>query len=282
MNRTVLLIWIFGWPLSLSAFGQQESNGLLIYQDPASSHQEAIEYRSIRRDNPLYSTLVSANGERKQLKTAGVVGILDYPPPRFDDSFPDLAHSTLDKIQVLERQFPPLQRQLEMTRGKWDRALSVYDQSRRRNTVAAQNAHTLPGLNLKAAQYANARLISATHDSATIAHDNGVTKIPLKELTVPQIVSLNATSDTTQLGTTTAFPDNEAGSSKSWSISNKINAAGVGALAFVASRTGIGYDTLHAWLLFVIFPGLILAMLVVNIAKARKARASSPPKPGRY
>jgi hypothetical protein len=281
MKRTVLLIWIFGWLLSLSAFGQQESNGLLIYQDPASSHQEAMEYRSIRRDNPLYSTLVSANGEHKQLKTAGVVGILDYPPPSFDDSFPDLAHSTLDKIQTLERQFPPLQRQLEITRGKWDRALSVYDQSRRRNTVAAQNAHTLPGLNLKAAQYSNARLISATHDSATIAHDGGVTKVPLKELTVPQIVRLNATSDTTQLGTT-AFVEGQAASSQSSSMSNKINAAGVGALAFIASRTGIGYDTLHAWLLFVIFPGLILTMLVVNLAKAGKARALSRPKPGRY
>lgn len=281
MKRTVLLIWIFGWLLSLSAFGQQESNGLLIYQDPASSHQEAIEYRSIRRDNPLYSTLVSANGEHKQLKTAGVVGILDYPPPSFDDSFPDLAHSTLDKIQTLERQFPPLQRQLEITRGKWDRALSVYDQSRRRNTVAAQNAHTLPGLNLKTAQYSNARLISATHDSATIAHDGGVTKVPLKELTVPQIVRLNATSDTTQLGTT-AFVEGQAASSQSSSMSNKINAAGVGALAFIASRTGIGYDTLHAWLLFVIFPGLILTMLVVNLAKAGKARALSRPKPGRY
>jgi hypothetical protein len=281
MKRTVLLIWIFGWLLSLSAFGQQESNGLLIYQDPASSHQEAMEYRSIRRDNPLYSTLVSANGEHKQLKTAGVVGILDYPPPSFDDSFPDLAHSTLDKIQTLERQFPPLQRQLEMTRGKWDRALSVYDQSRRRNTVAAQNAHTLPGLNLKAAQYSNARLISATHDSATIAHDGGVTKVPLKELTVPQIVRLNATSDTTQLGTT-AFVEGQAASSQSSSMSNKINAAGVAALAFIASRTGIGYDTLHAWLLFVIFPGLILTMLVVNLAKAGKARALSRPKPGRY
>ena len=281
MKRTVLLIWIFGWLLSLSAFGQQESNGLLIYQDPASSHQEAMEYRSIRRDNPLYSTLVSANGEHKQLKTAGVVGILDYPPPSFDDSFPDLAHSTLDKIQTLERQFPPLQRQLEITRGKWDRALSVYDQSRRRNTVAAQNAHTLPSLNLKAAQYSNARLISATHDSATIAHDGGVTKVPLKELTVPQIVRLNATSDTTQLGTT-AFVEGQAASSQSSSMSNKINAAGVGALAFIASRTGIGYDTLHAWLLFVIFPGLILTMLVVNLAKAGKARALSRPKPGRY
>lgn len=281
MKRTVLLIWIFGWLLSLSAFGQQESNGLLIYQDPASSHQEAMEYRSIRRDNPLYSTLVSANGEHKQLKTAGVVGILDYPPPSFDDSFPDLAHSTLDKIQTFERQFPPLQRQLEITRGKWDRALSVYDQSRRRNTVAAQNAHTLPSLNLKAAQYSNARLISATHDSATIAHDGGVTKVPLKELTVPQIVRLNATSDTTQLGTT-AFVEGQAASSQSSSMSNKINAAGVGALAFIASRTGIGYDTLHAWLLFVIFPGLILTMLVVNLAKAGKARALSRPKPGRY
>ena len=281
MKRTVLLIWIFGWPLSLSVFGQQESNGLLIYQDPASSHQEAMEYRSIRRDNPLYSTLVSANGEHKQLKTAGVVGILDYPPPSFDDSFPDLAHSTLDKIQTLERQFPPLQRQLEMTRGKWDRALSVYGQSRRRNTAAAQNAHTLPGLNLKAAQYSNARLISATHDLATIAHDGGVTKVPLKELTVPQIVRLNATSDTTQLGTT-AFVEGQAASSQSSSMSNKINAAGVAALAFIASRTGIGYDTLHAWLLFVIFPGLILTMLVVNLAKAGKARALSRPKPGRY
>ena len=280
MNRTVLLIWIFAWPLSLPAFGQQESNGLLIYQDPASSHEEAIEYRSIRRDNPLYSTLVSANGEHRQLKTAGVVGILDYPPPSFDDSFPDLARSTLDKIQTLERQFPPLQRQLEITRGKWDRALSVYDQSRRRKTVAAQNAHTLPGLNLKAVQYSNIRLISATYDSATIAHDGGVTKIPLKELTVPQIVSLNATSKTTQLGTT-AFPEDQAASSQPRSMSNKINAAGVGALAFIASRTGIGYDTLHAWLLFVIFPGLILTMLVVNLAKAGKARALSSPKPDR-
>jgi len=281
MKRTVLLIWIFCWPLSLSAFGQEESNGLLIYQDPAGSHQEAIEYRSIRRDNPLYSTLVSANGEHKQLKTAGVVGILDYPPPSFDDSFPDLAHSTLEKIQTLERQFPPLQRQLEMTRGKWDRALSVYDQSRRPNKVAPQNAPTLPGLNLKAAQYSNARLISATHDSVTIAHDGGVTKVPLKELTVPQIVSLNATSHTIQLGTT-VFVEGPAASSQSSSMSNKINAAGVGALAFIASRTGIGYDTLHAWLLFVIFPGLILTMLVVNLAKAGKARASSLPKPGRY
>ena len=280
MKRTVLLIWIFGWPLSLPAFGQQESNGLLIYQDPASSHQQAIEYRSIRKDNPLYSTLVSANGEHKQLKTAGVVGILDYPPPSFDDSFPDLARSTLDKIQTLERQFPPLQRELEMTRGKWDRALSVYDQSRRRKTVVAQNARTLPGLNLKAAQYSNARLISVTHDSATIAHDGGVTKIPLKELTVPQIVSLNATSKTTQLGTT-AFPEDQAASSQPRSMSNKINAAGVGALAFIASRTGIGYDTLHAWLLFVIFPGLILTMLVVNLAKAGKARALSSAKPDR-
>jgi hypothetical protein len=158
--------------------------------------------------------------------------------------------------------------------------LSVYDQSRRKNTVAAQNAHTLPGLNLKAAQYSNARLISATHDSATIAHDGGVTKVPLKELTVLQIVSLNATSKTTQLGTT-AFVEGQAASFQSSSITNKINAAGVGALAFIASRTGIGYDTLHAWLLFIIFPGLILTMLVVNLAKAGKARAAFLPKPDR-
>src|SRR5438045_7040075 len=158
---------------TLAALGQQESKGLLIYQEPASSQQEAIEYRSIRKDNPLYSTLVSSTGEHKQLKTAGVIGMAEYPPFSFDESFPDAARSMLNKIHALERQFPQLQHQLEMVRGKWDRAVSVYEQTHKPDNAAAQNSRILHDLRLKAGQYSNVRLISANYDSATIAHDGG-------------------------------------------------------------------------------------------------------------
>ncbi len=203
------------------------------------------------------------------MKTPGVIAGLEYPPYTFDESFPDVAKSILEKLRVMEQQLPKLRAHLELLRGKWGRALSVYQQTRKPNPIVAQKNATLPALSLKSARYTNARLVGVTYDSATIGHDAGVAKAPLTELTVPEIVSLNATSNSLQLGTMPFFDQQAV---RGNSVTQRVRTAGMRVLAFIASRTGLAYDTVHTWLVFIIFPALIIALTIPYAVRLRRPK----------
>jgi hypothetical protein len=271
MKRVLQLACFFVSCLSFSVLAEQQPKGLVIYQDLPSSRLEATEFHSIRRDSVVYTTLTAPDGKRKQIKTDGVIATLDYPPYTFDDYFADTAHTALKKIQGVDQKFPGLRNQVGMVRGKWERALSVFNQTYKPNPAPQENQKNLPVLSMKTAQYSHARLISATYDSATIMHDAGVARIPLSDFNVSQIVELNTTSTTTQLGTM-AFLDQQVAVSRSSPLVDKIKGGGIRALVFVASRSGIRYESLLTWLLFIIFPALIIALAIANIVQAQRHR----------
>jgi hypothetical protein len=273
MRRILLLTWISLWPFSVSAFAQQEARGLLIYEEPSTSYAETMEYRSFSRDNPIYSTVVQVNGQRKQVKTAGVLANFDYPPLTFDSSFPDTARSNLDKLQTLERQLPDVRGQLEATRAKWERALSAYRQTSC-PVPADQASAILPSLRVDTEQYAHARLVAATHDTATIAHDAGVVRIPIQRLNPSQIVSLNSTSKTTQLGTNLPPPEEEVprAQAKDDPSTSWLRDKGMGALGYVERQTGISAEAIRVWLLFAVLPLFIVILVILNLVQGRKVK----------
>lgn len=254
-----------------ATFAEQEPKGIVVYQEPNTTYAEALEYRSFRKDNAFVSSLVSSTGQVKHLKTSGIVAEVAYPPYTFDDSFPDTAKVILEKVQAIEQQLPRLREPLELVHGKWERALSFYQQTRNRNTTATRKDADLPLLTVKSVRYTHAKLIAATYDSATISHNAGVAKIPIAELGIPEIVSLNTTSKSAQIGTI-SFLDEQARLSQSESATQKIRGVGVRALVFIANKTGFRYDTIQTWLFFVVSPVLIVVLLIINIIQARRPK----------
>jgi hypothetical protein len=274
MKRVLQLTCFFAWQMSSCVFAQQEPKGLAVYQNLPSSSVETSEYHSFQRDNTLYSTLTTADGKRKQIKTDGIIATLNYPPYTFDEHFADTAHAVLKTIQEVDRKFPSVHNQVEVTRGKWQRALSVFNQNSKPPPAPQDNSENLRVLSMKTGRYLHARLISATYDSATIMHDTGVARVPLSELNVSQIVELNTTSTSTQLGTM-ALLDQQSAISQSSPLVDKIKACGIRTLVFVASRSGIRYESLLTWLLFIIFPALIIGLAIANVVQAQRHRRLS-------
>jgi hypothetical protein len=172
MRFPLLLFLTFFSSFALRGFAEQEPKGIVVYQEPASSYAEVIEYRLLRRENALSSSLVSSAGQLKHLKTAGIVADVAYPPYTFDDNFAETVNATLKQVRTLEQQLPHVRPQLALVRGKWERALSVYHQTRKPTPNALQKEASLAVLSLKSARYTNARLLAATYDSATISHNS--------------------------------------------------------------------------------------------------------------
>ena len=125
-------------------------------------------------------------------------------------------------------------------------------------------------MTVKTTQYADVRLTAATYDSATVTHSTGVAKIPIAQLTTPQIASLNATSGEVQAGT--AELQDDLNSRAQHPFTRKLRVVGTRTTEFVALRLGLGRDLLTIWLLFLIFPALIVLLLIGNIIQARKVR----------
>lgn len=272
MKRTFLFVWILALPLA-NAFSQREAEGILVYQEPATSYTEAMEFRSFHEDNALYSTITPVNGPHKQVKTAGVLAVSDYPPVTFDSSFPDAARSALEKLRTLESEYPRIRGQLETARAKWERALSVYEQTAGSHPASPINA-SLPSLEVNGETYSHVRLNAITGDSLTISHDAGIARIPIQKLNVSQIVGLNTTSKTNQLGTfIQPEKPREMENAEPTSLTSKLKDAGMGVVGWIHRETGISSDAIWVWLLFVILPVLIVTLVVVNIVQGRKLKA---------
>ncbi|MDQ6765745.1 MAG: hypothetical protein M3Z22_06560 [Verrucomicrobiota bacterium] len=269
MKRTLFLA-ACAFLIARAALAQPDATGLAIYQDPQGSQPEAIEYRSIRKDTAISWVIMTAAGQQKPVKATGMIDLLEYPPFTFDDGFADVAHSTLRRIDKLGRQFPRLSADLNKPRGKWERALSVYEQTHK--TATPQIMRALPILKIRGTQFTNAKLTSSTTDSATIMHDAGVAKVPLIELDLPAIISLNTTSTATQVGTADFFEQHLA-LARAGSLTTKVEAAGARILSGIAARSGLRAGAVQTWLLFVIFPGLILALLTLSIVQWNARRA---------
>ncbi len=120
-----------------AAAAQPEPQGLLIYEAPATTYVEAMPFRSFRQDNALYSTVVTAAGERKQLKSGGVLAVVPYPPVSFGPGFDEVAHTAIDKVTGLSQSYPSVRHELEQVRQRWERALSAFQQAQTKPTHAA-------------------------------------------------------------------------------------------------------------------------------------------------
>lgn len=269
-----LLVLLFLSPLS--GLGESEPQGLLIYQQPATTYTEAFAYRSFRQENPLYVTVVTASGERKQLSAGGVLAALPDPPASFDTHFASRAQTTIEKVDALAQKYPALRPQLERTREKWTRALDLFNQLQRKPVaeIAKAAGDETPALLVGGSAFKNARITSATPERVTFAHASGVATLPVAELTAAQVLALNRNSDEVQLplGIAHSVVARPIGQRTEESpLTLRIAAAGQDAMTFCATKMGISSITFSAWAFFVVFPVLIVLLLVGLIFFARQS-----------
>lgn len=260
---------------SLCASAQSEPQGLLLYQQPSTSFTEAFEYRSFRQENALYATLVNAAGERKQLKAGGVLAAVPYPPRSFEADFGNTAHATIAKIDSLGRSYPAVRAPLEKARGKWLRALSVFEQHPpvASETPASSALTTLTTLSLSRGILHHVRLTKASPGTATLTHASGIAVIPIAELTAAQILDLNGHATAVQLPLGISRPAAPA-QRETGGLTSSIGAAGRSAVSFCAGKIGVDETVFGIWALYVVFPGMVLLLLLSLILS--RARRTAP------
>lgn len=156
------------WLSHVDVSAQTEPAGLLLFQEPATSYTEAFEYRNFRQDNALYATVITTSGQRKKLKAGGVLAVLPYPPADFDPYFAETAKSALAKIETLEATHSSVRTELERVRGKWVRALAVFQQEAERS----RDTLPRPTLTPKRQTLPETAPSAVTPDSASAAAPN--------------------------------------------------------------------------------------------------------------
>lgn len=275
LNPRLLCFLVFlGATTAISA--RLEPQGLLLYQEPSSSYTEAYEYRSFQQDNPLYATLVTLAGEKKQLKAAGVVAVLPYPPATFNDVFASTAQQTIAKIEALEQTHPTARQPLQQAHGKWTRALSSYEQQKATPAATAAARTTSPSSPAQGSGvFRDARITSATAERVTFTHASGVTTLPLAQLTAAQVLALNRSSDTIQLPLGIARPGAtraRAGEPVEGGVTARIAATGRQVVSFCAEKWGVSETVFSTWAFFVVLPGLVLLFLLAWIDSARRSK----------
>ncbi len=257
--------------------GQPEPQGMLIYQQPATTYTEAFEFRSFRQENALYATVIDTTGQRKQLKAGGVLAVLPYPPLSLDTDFENTARPAIAKIKSLEENYPSVRSQLEKARAKWARALSVFEQ-RAQPAVTPGNT-SLPALSLGRGLFQNVRLTNATHESVTFHHASGVATIPLAELTPAQIVDLNRHTAAIQLplGITRVIAPTPP---KSNALTARVEANGKKIVNFCATKVGVSPAAFSVWTFFVVLPAAVLLLLLSVLVSVQRPKRGIPPAPG--
>ncbi len=272
----ILLGIVLLYPISL--VGQPEPQGMLIYQQPATTYTEAYEFRSFRQENALYATVIDVAGQRKQLKAGGVLAVLPYPPLSLEPDFENTARPALAKIESLKQTYPAVRAQLEKARGKWARALNVFEQGAPA-AAATPTGALLSVLSLKRGVLQNVRLTSATPESVTVYHASGVATVPIAELTPAQIVDLNRHSKSVQIplgiSRAPASPRLEHGS-----LTARVEASGRKVLHFCAAKIGINPVVLSVWTFFVALPAAVVLLLLSMLLSARRSRVGIKPAPG--
>lgn len=263
----------------LTLLGQKEAQGVLIYRAPATSSTEALEFRSFRQDNALFATLITISGERRQLKSGGVIAVVPYPPVIFDPTFAEVASLELNKIGVLEAANPQVKAELESARGKWSRALEIFGHNR---PAAALSSSPKTGGNSHQHLPPGARLTGATADAASVTYEKGVQTLPLAALNPAEILALNATSRSVQLPLgvekSVATTSSPAAGPVISSATGQVERTGRSAIAFCARALGVSDVVFSVWTFFVVFPGLIFLLLAALLFSSRRPRALSPPR----
>ena len=181
------------------------------------------------------------------------------------------------KLQARAKQMPAVRPQLEATVGKWQRALSVYEQSDGAG-IATREKLAITSFAVNGQQYTHARLTAATYESATIAHDLGVARIPIRQLDTSQILRLNSTSKTIQLGTSVLYDRVPEADAKVGSFTGRLRNIGMGLLEFAQRQTGIRADLMSIWLLFLILPALVVILATMNLIQGHKLKKADPSK----
>lgn len=274
MKFCTLVLLLLGLDL-VPLRAQSEAAGVLLFQEPATTYTEAVEYRSFRQDNALYATVVTAAGQPKKLKASAVIKAVAYPPFTLDPAFEDLAGMNLREIAQLEERYPRVRPQLETARGKWERALAVFRQNKAEPGAAVQGKSTWPK---------GARLTSATADSATVTDATGVRTFPLATLSAAQVLALNATSRTLQLplGVRTSGAPAETGTAgktaEPGGLTQHVEKGGRKAIATFSKTLGISDRAFSVWTFFVILPALVLILLIALVASLRRGVATVLPQ----
>lgn len=273
----VFLLVILG---SSTLNAQQETAGVLIFQEPSSTFTEAVEYRSFHQDNVLFATVITSKGERKKMKAAAVIEAVAYPPVTLDPSFEDLAQMNLQKIEQLEARYPRVKSQLETARSKWERALTVFQENKVTSPVAvrAQRSAHEPDLSLPK----GARLTGATSASATVTDATGVQTFGLNHLSAAQVLALNATSRTIQLPlglhSSEQATSRAATSAPASDTTERIATFGRRVISFLAKRLSVGERTVSVWTFFVVLPALVLLLLIALIVVSRRGAPTVLPR----
>ncbi len=152
--------------------------------------------------------------------------------------------------------------QLEGVRGKWTRALSVFNQSQRKPASTPGRTESAV-LSVKGGVFQDVRITNATHDKVTITHVSGVATLPIAELTASQVLLLNRNSATVQLPLGISQP--QSTSLPRSDLTARVEKAGHIAVEFCAAKLGVSDPTFSAWVFFVILPGLVLLLVLALI-----------------
>jgi hypothetical protein len=177
---------------------------------------------------------------------------------------------------------------LQKARGKWTRALSVFNQTPARPAPIAASRDKPAAISLPGGVFQDARMTSATRESVTVMHASGVTTFPIAQLTAAQVLALNRASDKVQLPLGISLPEPKAtrtgevtadGAPTESPLTLRIEMAGRAAVTFCAERLGVSAATFSAWTFFVVLPGAVFLLLLGWVASARRTgRAKAPPR----
>lgn len=254
-----------------------EPQGLIVYRQPSTTFTEVFEYQTFRHDNVLYATLVTPTGDRKQLKAGGVLAVLPYPPPSFDADFAQTAQTAIAKINALARPHPSVQSQLEKARGKWSKALRVFEQR-----APVPVGDRLLTFRLGGNILQDVRLTSANSRAVTLTHASGVRTVPIVELSPVQVLELNRHSSAIQL------PLGMEGGARSSGlvpaengVTARVGAVGRNVANFCATAIGVESAHFTIWVFYVVLPGLILLLLLGLILGLTRKRSGINPSPGK-
>jgi hypothetical protein len=129
-------------------------------------------------------------------------------------------------------------------------------------------------LKIQNEQYLHVRLTGVTNESASISHETGIARIPVRLLNVSQIAGLNTTSKTIQLGTMVPPEPRPAEGAPSGGLTSKIRNAGMSILGLIERRTGVHSEAIGTWLLFVILPVLIVFLIALNVFQGRRLKGT--------
>jgi hypothetical protein len=228
----------------------------------------------VTKDNALYVMFRGSDGSKKQLPAGGVIAIINYPAGDFSPTFESDADAAVNRITDLINRYSLVRPQLENALHKWERAQSVYAQTRAKPDVKAALISPIPELVIGSDTYKNVRLVGVNGEKISVSHAAGVANIDASALSAGEIRRLNQTSDSVQVGT-----ERQKARAITGPTAAELSPAAIYiekisdvAISSIGDRFGVNHQTLRVWLLDFLMPLLVLILTVTLVIQSLKAR----------